>query len=83
MTVSWQMGKGGLTFFFAILTAMMITSIRYYSMDFKQGVYVLVYVIAQAGVKFGINFTSCSENGNFAVNEWKFHSCPCYHKLIL
>ena len=24
----------------------------------------LVYVIAQEGVKFGINFTSCSENGN-------------------
>ena len=33
-----------------------------------------VYVIARAGVKFGINFTSCSVNGNFAViaidNEW-------------
>ena len=26
-------------------------------------VVLLVYVIAQAGVKFGINFTSCSENG--------------------
>ena len=24
----------------------------------------LVYVIAREGVKFGINFTSCSENGN-------------------
>ena len=23
-----------------------------------------VYVIAQAGMKFGINFTSCRENGN-------------------
>ena len=23
-----------------------------------------VYVIAREGVKFGINFTSCSENGN-------------------
>ena len=23
-----------------------------------------VYVVARAGVKFGINFTSCSENGN-------------------
>ena len=29
--------------------------------------YLLVCVIAQAGVKFGINFTSCSENGNFAI----------------
>ena len=27
----------------------------------------LVYVIARAGVKFGINFTSCSENSNFSV----------------
>ena len=27
----------------------------------------LVYVIAREGVKFGINFTSCSENSNFAV----------------
>ena len=27
---------------------------------------VYVYVIARAGMKFGINFTSCSENGNFA-----------------
>ena len=30
-------------------------------------VYVIAYVIARAGVKFGINFTSCNENGNFAV----------------
>ena len=27
-----------------------------------------VYVIARAGVKFGINFTSCSENGNFVCS---------------
>ena len=27
----------------------------------------LVYVIALSGVKFGINFTSCRENGNFAI----------------
>ena len=27
-----------------------------------------VYVIARAGVKFGINFTSCSEKGNYAVS---------------
>ena len=29
--------------------------------------YVFVYVIARAGVKFEITFTSCSENGNFSV----------------
>ena len=29
--------------------------------------YVFVYVIARAGVKFGINFTSCSKNANFSV----------------
>ena len=29
--------------------------------------YLFVYVIAQTVVKFGINFTSCSKNGNFAV----------------
>ena len=26
-----------------------------------------MYVIAKEGVKFGINFMSCSENGEFAV----------------
>ena len=29
--------------------------------------YLFVYVIARAGRKFGINFTSYSENGNFAI----------------
>ena len=59
----------------------------------------VVYVVAWEGVKFGINFTSCSENGNeiargaaecyFAVIATtsgiypKIHSCLCYHKLIL
>ena len=26
-----------------------------------------MYVISRAGMKFGINFASCSEKGNFAV----------------
>ena len=59
----------------------------------------VVYVVAWEGVKFGINFMSCSENGNeiargaaecyFAVIatmsgiDSKIHSCLCYHKLIL
>ena len=59
----------------------------------------VVYVVAWEGVKFGINFTSCIENGNeiargtaecyFAVIATtsgiypKIHSCLCYHKLIL
>ena len=28
---------------------------------------IFVYVIARARMKFGINFTSCSENGNFSI----------------
>ena len=59
----------------------------------------VVYVVAWEGVKFGINFTSCSEDGNEIARgaaEWyfaviattsgiypKIHSCLCYHKLIL
>ena len=49
---------------------------------------VLVYVIAQARMKFGINFTSCSENEIFpsSLQQVKFipnfHSCQCYNKLI-
>ena len=60
---------------------------------------VFVYVIAREGVKFGINFTSCSEHGNeiargaaecyFAVIATmsgiypKIYSCLFYHNLIL
>ena len=37
-----------------------------------------VYVIAQEGVKFGINFTSCSENGN----EIARGAAECYFAVI-
>ena len=36
----------------------------YISSSLSQQIIKFVYVIARAGVKFGINFTSCSENGN-------------------
>ena len=50
--------------------------------------------VAREGVKFGINFTSCSENGNEFARVIlpsslqreafipKFHSSLCYHKLV-
>ena len=37
-----------------------------------------VYVIAREGVKFGINFTSCSENGN----EITRGAAECYFAVI-
>ena len=39
---------------------------------------IIVYVIAQEGVKFGINFTSCSENGN----EITRGVAECYFAVI-
>ena len=38
----------------------------------------LVYVIAREGVKFGINFMSCSENGN----EIARGAAECYFAVI-
>ena len=37
-----------------------------------------VYIIAREGVKFGINFTSCSENGN----EIARGAAECYFVVI-
>ena len=67
--------------------------------DMRSDIREVVYVVAWEGVKFGINCTSCSENGSeiargaaecyFAVIATmsgiypKIHSCLCYHKLIL
>ena len=39
---------------------------------------VLVYVTAREGVKFGINFTSCSENGN----EIARGAAECYFAIF-
>ena len=52
--------------------------------ELEEALMTLVYVIAWAGVKFH-EF----KNGNCAIIAKrvefipKFHSCPCYHKLIL
>ena len=47
--------------------------------------HVFVYVIAQTGVKFGINFTSCNENSNFVILAKipKFHSYTCDHNFVI
>ena len=41
--------------------------------------FLLVYVIARKGVKFGINFTSCSKNGN----EIARGIAECYFAVIV
>ena len=41
--------------------------------------FLLVYVIAREGVKFGINFTSCSKNGN----EISRGIAECYFAVIV
>ena len=41
-------------------------------------IYIYVYVIAWEGVKFGINFTSCNENGN----EIARGAAECYFAII-
>ena len=42
------------------------------------GIILFVYVIAREGVKFGINFTSCSDNGN----EIALGTAECYFAVI-
>ena len=71
-----------------------------YPVQFPTGSFrgiLLVYVIAREGVNFGINFTSCSENGNeiargtaecyFAVIattiEWNLSHVPFYSLLTV
>ena len=48
-------------------------------------IYMYVYVLAREGVKFGINFTSCSENGNeIARSTAEYYFCHhCYNKWNL
>ena len=46
------------------------------SVQWKSVIY--LSVIAQEGVKFGINFTSCSENGN----EIERGTAECYFAVI-
>ena len=40
---------------------------------------VFVYVIARAGVNFGINCTSCSENGNLPSSLQRVEFIPKFH----